>query len=243
MTVTFILLFLTAPIAHLPKAVLGAAIVSASIGLVDIGAWRVLMRADRVELAIAAITTIGVVVTGVLNAVVFAVGLTIIDAVRRSARPGDAGLGFDPVLGRFADVTNRRDARVVPGVVVYRLDDRLFFANSRYVARRMREAVRGAPTTAHWLVLDAEGISQIDATGIDALAQLVGELEKHDVTLVVARMRAELERHLDAAGLAEQIGDDRFYPTVRAAVEACVAATGDGRGERFSSPPPASDGS
>jgi sulfate permease, SulP family len=242
-TVTFILLFLTAPIAHLPKAVLGAAIVSASIGLVDIGAWRGLMRADRVELAIAAITTIGVIVTGVLNAVVFAVGLTIIDAVRRSARPGDAVLGFDPVLGRFADVTTRPDARVVPGVVVYRLDDRLFFANSRYVTRRMREAVRGAPTTAHWLVLDAEGISQIDATGMDALAQLVGELDQDDVTLVVARMRGELERHLGTAGLREQIGTDRFYPTVRAAVQACVAATGGKRGEELSSPPPQPAGS
>jgi len=226
-TVSFILLFLTGPIAHLPKAALGAAIVSAAIGLVNISAWRELVQADRVEVAIAAVTTLGVIVTGVLNAVVFAVGLTIVDSVRRSARPGDAVLGFDPVLGRFADVTNRPDARVVPGVVVYRLDDRLFFANSRYVMRRMREAVRGAPTRARWLVLDAEGISQIDATGLDALRRLVEELHEDDVTLVVARMRATLERHLDSAGLAGQIGSDRFYPTVRAAVEACVAAAGN----------------
>jgi sulfate permease, SulP family len=223
-TVCFILLFLTGPIAHLPKAVLGAAIVSAAIGLVSISAWRGLVQADRVELAIAAVTMIGVVVTGVLNAVVFAVGLTIVDSVRRSARPGDAVLGFDPVLGRFADVRSRPDARVVPGVVVYRLDDRLFFANSRYVMRRMREAVRGAPTKARWLVLDAEGISQIDATGLDGLKRLVEELQEDDVMLVVARMRATLERHLDSAGLAGQIGTDRFYPTVRAAVEAYVAA-------------------
>lgn len=226
-TVSFILLFLTGPIAHLPKAVLGAAIVSAAIGLVSISAWRELVQADRVELAIAAVTMIGVVVTGVLNAVVFAVGLTIVDSVRRSASPGDAVLGFDPVLGRFADVRNRPDARVVPGVVVYRLDDRLFFANSRYVMRRMREAVRGAPSKARWLVLDAEGISQIDATGLDALKRLVEELHEDDVTLVVARMRATLERHLDSAGLAEQIGTDRFYPTVRAAVEAYAAAAGN----------------
>jgi MFS superfamily sulfate permease-like transporter len=116
-----ILLFLTGPVAHLPKAVLGALIVSAAIGLVDVGAWRELAAADRVEVAIAAVTAAGVVVVGVLEAVVFAVGLTILDAVRRSARPGDAVLGYDAALGRFVDVAQRPDARVVPGVVVYRL--------------------------------------------------------------------------------------------------------------------------
>jgi SulP family sulfate permease len=220
--VATILLFLTAPIAHLPKAVLGAAIVSAAVGLVDISSWRALALTDRVEAAIAAVTAIGVVAVGVLEAVVFAVGLTILDAVRRSARPGDAVLGFDAVLGRFADVTEHPDAQVVPGVVVYRLDDRLFFANARYVMRRMREAVRGAPTTARWLVLDAECIAQVDSTGIEALGRLVQEQREEGVSLVVARMRTELKRRIDDAGLDEQIGPARFYPTVRAAVHACV---------------------
>jgi SulP family sulfate permease len=217
-----ILLFLTAPIAHLPKAVLGAAIVSAAVGLIDISSWRALAAADRVEVAIAAITTAGVVLVGVLEAVVFAVGLTILDAVRRSARPGDAVLGFDPVLGRFADVAEHPEARVEPGIVVYRLDDRLFFANARYVTGRMRQAVRGAPTTAHWLVLDAESISHIDTTGMEALRNLVDELGDGGVSLVVARMRTKLKGSLDDAGLEAEIGAERFYPTVRAAVHACV---------------------
>jgi high affinity sulfate transporter 1 len=217
-----ILLFLTAPIAHLPKAVLGAAIVSAAVGLIDISSWRALAAADRVEVAIAAITTAGVVLVGVLEAVVFAVGLTILDAVRRSAQPGDAVLGFDAVLGRFANVADHPEARVEPGIVVYRLDDRLFFANARYVTGRMRQAVRGAPTPAHWLVLDAEGISQIDTTGMEALKNLVGELGDGGVALVVARMRTALQGLLGDAGLEAEIGADHFYPTVRAAVGACV---------------------
>jgi sulfate permease, SulP family len=183
--VVAILLFLTGPIAHLPKAALGGVIVSAAVGLIDVGAWRTLAAADRVEVAIAAVTTAGVVVVGVLEAVVFAVGLTILDAVRRSARPADAVLGYDGVLGRFANVAERPDARVVPGVVVYRLDDRLFFANARYVMRRMRDAVRGAPTATHWLVLDAECIAQIDSTGQEALARLVQELRDDGVSLAV----------------------------------------------------------
>jgi sulfate permease, SulP family len=111
---------------------------------------------------------------------------------------------------------------VVPGIVVYRLDDRLFFANARYVMGRMRDAVRGAPTTAHWLVLDAEGIAHIDTTGREALGRLVDELRDDGVSLVVARTRSRLKDLLDDAGLEAQIGAQRFYPTVQAAVHACV---------------------
>ncbi len=140
-----------------------------------------------------------------LIAAIAVVGLTIIDAVRRSARPGDAVLGFDAELGRFANVAERPDAQVIPGIVVYRLDDRLFFANARYVMRRMREAVRGAPTPTHWLVLDAECIAQIDSTGAEALGQPVQEQHDQGVSLAVARMRSKLKRSIDDSGLDERI--------------------------------------
>ena len=95
--------------------------------------------------------TAGVVAVGVLEALVFAVGLSVVDVVRRSARPHDAVLGWVDELGRYADVAVHPTARVTPGVVVYRLDDRLFFANAGYVKGRVLEAVRGAPTQpARW---------------------------------------------------------------------------------------------
>ena len=147
--VAIILLFLTAPIADLPKAVLGAVIVAAAASLVDVPAWRALAETDHVELATAAVTAVLVVVTGVLEAIAFAVGLSIIDVVRRSARPHDAVLGWAPALGRYADVSVHRDAKVTPGIVVYRLDDRLFFANADYVKGRVREALRAAPARTH----------------------------------------------------------------------------------------------
>jgi SulP family sulfate permease len=229
--ILLILLFLTGPIADLPKAVLGAAIVSAAIGLVNPGAWRRLAAADRVELAIAAVTAAGVVVAGVLEAVTLAVGLTIVDAVRRSARPGDAVLGWDDELGRWADISAHPQARVAPAVVVYRLDDRLFFANSRYVMKRMQEAVRGASVPARWLVLDAEAVTHVDSTGAEALGRLAGTLREEGVNLVVARMRRRVQRELAKSGLVERIGSKHFYPTVRAAVAACaVRDAGDATG-------------
>ncbi|HEY3187214.1 MAG TPA: SulP family inorganic anion transporter, partial [Solirubrobacteraceae bacterium] len=215
--VALILLFLTGPIANLPTAVLAAVIIAAATGLVDVGAWRELARNDHVELAIAAVTTAGVIVTGVLSAIAFAVGLSLIDVVRRSARPHDAVLGWVPELGRYADVSVHRAAHLTPGVVVYRLDDRLFFANAGYVKARVREAIQGAATPTHALVFDAEGVNHIDVAGLDALRELKTGLARDGVTLVVARAKSPLEERLGEAGLALPL-----YPTVSAAVASCA---------------------
>jgi sulfate permease, SulP family len=226
--VALVLLFFTQPMSYLPKAVLGAVIVSAAIGLVDRSAWRALARVSRFELAIAAATLVGVVLLGVLQALVIAVALSIIDVVRRSAQPRDAVLGWVDRLGRWGNVELHPSARVTPGVVVYRLDDRLFFANARYVKGRVREALRGAPDEAHWLVFDAEGVSHVDATGIEALRELTTGLPRDGVTLVVARMKPQVHELLADTGITEAIGEERFFPTVRAAVAACLEDDGAG---------------
>jgi MFS superfamily sulfate permease-like transporter len=211
-----VLLVLTAPIADLPKAVLGAVIVAAALSLVDPSAWRGLADTDHVELAMAGVTAVLVVVSGVLEAIAFAVGLSVIDVVRRSARPHDAVLGWAPALGRYADVSLHRDAKVTPGVVVYRLDDRLFFANADYVKGRVREAIRGAQGTTHALILDAEGLTDVDNTGTEALRAISKSLDAEEITFALARVKAPLQERLRDAGFAAE----RFHPTVRAAVEA-----------------------
>ncbi|MGZ8697306.1 MAG: SulP family inorganic anion transporter [Gaiellaceae bacterium] len=221
-SVLVILLFLTEPVQYLPKAVLGAVIVFAAIGLIEPQAWRVLAAVDHVEVAIAAVTTACVIVFGVLEALGVAVGLSVIDTVRRSARPNDAVLGWVERLGRYADVSLHRTARVTPGIVVYRLDDRLFFANARYFKGRVREAIRAAPAPVSWLVFDAEAVTHVDSTGLDALDRLANDLRADGITLVVARLRTRMEDQFELAGLTDTIGPERFYPSVRAAVEACV---------------------
>ena len=218
--IVVVLLFLTGPIADLPKATLGAIIVGACIGLVDLAAWRTLLARDHVEFTIAAVTTAGVVVVGVLEAVAFAAGLSIVDVARRSARPHDAVLGWSDRLGRWADISVHRSARVTPGVVVYRLDDRLFFANASYVKGRVREALRGSPSEPHALVLDAEGMTHVDSAGLDALDDLATSLGAEGITLDVARMKDHVRDGLAAAGTVERIGAEHFHPTVRAAVSA-----------------------
>ena len=159
---------------------LGAVIISAAIGLVEPAAWRD-ARGDRPGRARDRRRHHGRRRRRrrARRRSSFAVGLSIIDVVRRSARPHDAVLGWVERLGRYADVSLHRSAQVTPGVVVYRLDDRLFFANASYVKGRVREAVRGAPTPPRWLVLDAEAVTaRSTAAGLDALKTLVDELEK-----------------------------------------------------------------
>ncbi|MGH3011837.1 MAG: SulP family inorganic anion transporter [Gaiellaceae bacterium] len=222
-TIVVILLFLTEPVQYLPTAVLGAVIVSAAIGLVDPAAWRALAAIDRVEVAIAAVTASCVVVFGVLEALLVAVGLSMIDTVRRSARPYDAVLGWVDRLGRYGDVSLHPSAKVTPGVVVYRLDDRLFFANARYVRGRVLEAIRAAPTHTSWLVFDAEAVTHVDSTGLDTFADLIADLGRDGVELAVARLRSRMHDQFQLAGLVETIGRDRFYPSVREAVAALRA--------------------
>ena len=207
---------------YLPKAVLGAVIVFAAIGLVEPAAWRALAAVDHVEVAIAGVTTGCVVVFGVLEAIVVAVGLSIIDAVRRSARAHDAVLGWVERLDRYADVSLHPSATITPGIVVYRLDDRLFFANARYFKGRIREAIRAAPSPTRWLVFDAEAMTHVDSTGLEAFDDIVEALRRDGITLVVAHLRSRVHEQFEQAGLIETIGPARFYPTVRAAVDQCL---------------------
>lgn len=218
-TVAVIVVFLTAPVQYLPKTVLGAVIVTAAIGLIDPQAWRGLAAVDHVEVAIAAVTTGCVVAFGVLQALIVAVGLSVIDTVRRSASPHDAVLGWSERLGRYADVSLHRDARLTPGIVIYRLDDRLFFANARYFRARVHEAIRAAPTPVSWLVFDAEAVTHADSTGLDALTTLANDLRQQGITLVVARLRTRMREQFQHAGLTSTIGSGNFYPSIHAAVD------------------------
>lgn len=111
-------------------------------------------------------------------------------------------------------------AAIAPGVLVNRLDDRLVFANASYVRGRIREAPDGAPAPVRWLVFDAEALTHIDASGAEALTELVRSLAAEDVTFVLARLKSAMQQRLRAAGLIALVGENRVYPTVRAAVEA-----------------------
>jgi sulfate permease, SulP family len=224
-SIALVLLFFTEPMQYLPKATLGAVIVAAAIGLIDPDAWRALARTNRFEVMIAATTAIGVVAVGVIGALGIAVALSIIDVVRRSATPHDAVLGWVERLGRYADVRLHPTARVTPGVLVYRLDDGLFFANANYVRGRIREALEGSPTDVRWFVFDAEALTRLDATGVAALNETIDVLHAEGITFVVARLKGPMRSSFGSVGLTQRIGEDNVFPTVREAVDAFRGAS------------------
>lgn len=215
-----VLLFLTGALALLPKATLAAVIIYAAIGLIDIGGWKGLARGSRGELLIAAVVVVGMLTVGLLPSLVLAVLLSIIDVVRRSAHPRDAVLGWSAKDRRFVDIERRPNARVVPGVVVYRLDDRLFFANSRYFLTRVREAIDAAPYPVTAFVFDAESVTNLDASAAATLIELIDELRGAGVRFVLARSRSAFEDEASRFGLDVALPPENRFPTVRAAVSA-----------------------
>jgi SulP family sulfate permease len=224
--IAIILLLLTAPVALLPKSCLGAIIVVAAIGLIEPAAWRSLLAAGKRQVIIAGVTTIGVIAVGVLNALIVAVVLSIVDVVARTRQPHDAVLGWVERLGRYADVATHPSAQITPGVVVYRLDERLIFTSVSYVKGRIQEAINGAPTKASYLVFDAESVDSIDASGVEMLEELHQALAKDDITLVVARLKGPTAKQFETTGLTSMIGPEHFFGNVRDAVLSCSAGAG-----------------
>jgi MFS superfamily sulfate permease-like transporter len=223
--IAVILLFLTAPIEYLPSAVLGAVIVVAASKLIDPDQWRSLARSSTAEIVIAATTAVFVVTIGVLQAIVAAVILSIADVIRRAARPADAVLGWSSSQDRYVDVSDDLDAGIAPGVVVYRIQDRLFFANAHFFKRRLWAAVDGAPKPVRHVILDASFISDIDASAEVALREVVEGLRERNIELHVARAAVELRERLDEVDLTDAIGAGNFHGTVTTAVEACRLRT------------------
>jgi high affinity sulfate transporter 1 len=217
-TVLLVLLVLTPALALLPKAVLAAVIIYAALSLVDVPEWIALARGSRGELLIAGVTVLGMLTVGLLPALVLAVILSLVDVVRRSAAPRDAVLGWSVEHNRHVDVAINPDALLVPGVVVYRLDDRLFFANARYFAARVEQAVYGSPTPVTVFVFDAEVVSHVDTAAAATLRDVIASLEQRGITFVLARPRAAVREQLDRLGLTDVLPPGRRFPTVRAAV-------------------------
>jgi len=187
--------------------------------LIDAAQWQALARSSRTEVVIAAIAAFFVVTVGVLVAIVVAVVLSIVDVVRRVAAPDDAVLGWSERDKRYTDVKSDPDATITPGVVVYRFNGRLFFANAHFFKRRVWAAVDGAPKPVRCLVLDATALSGIDASSVDALAEVHAGCQTRNITLDIAHATSDLRVRLDETGLTELFGSDNFYPTVPAAVE------------------------
>jgi SulP family sulfate permease len=220
MSVVVALLFLRPLLATFPTAALGAIVVYAALRLIDIAEFRRIARFRRSELLLALATTVGVLALGVLPGILVAVGLSIADLLRRVAHPHDGILGYVDGIAGMHDIDDHPGARLVPGLVVYRYDSPLFFANAEDLRSRALAAALTAPTPTEWFVLNAESNVVVDLTSLDAVEELRAELARRGVVFAMARVKEDLRVRLEAAGLVERVGTDRIFPTLPTAVNA-----------------------
>ncbi len=218
---TVLAVLLARPVlAGFPTAALGAVVVYAAVRLVDVAEFRRLARFRRSELMLAVATTVVVLAVGVLQGVLVAVGLSILDLLRRVARPHDAVEGFVHDVAGMHDVDDYPRASLVPGLLVYRYDSPLFFANAEDFRARARAAVAASPTRVAWFVLNTEAIIDIDITAADVLESLRQELADRGVVFALARLKQDLRTVLLPTGLIDRIGEEHVFPTLPTAVEA-----------------------
>jgi SulP family sulfate permease len=216
------LLFASPLLTLFPSAALGAIVVYAATRLVDLRGFRRLARFRRSELLLAFGALGGVLVLGVLYGVLFAVGLSVAEMLYRVARPHDAVQGLVPGLAGMHDVDDYPQARTIPGLVVYRYDSPLFFANAENFRRRALAAVDGHDGPVAWFVLNTEANVEVDITALDAVEALRSELEARGIVFALARVKQDLLDALRAFGLADRVGAERIFPTLPTAVAAYV---------------------
>ena len=215
--------FLRPVLSAFPSAALGAVVVYAAVRLVDLPELRRIARFRRSELFLAVATTVAVLVLGVLGGVLVALSLSLLDLLHRVSRPHDGVLGFVPGVAGMHDVDDYADARLVTGLVVYRYDSPLFFANADNFRTRALQSVERRGPGVEWFVLNAEANVSVDITAVDALEDLRSQLQDRGVVFAMARVKQDLRRDLQAAGFLDGVGADRIFMTLPESVEAYTA--------------------
>lgn len=216
------LLLVTAPglMRSLPTTALAAVVIAAAIRLVDVRSLRVFWHVRKTDLALSLLAFLAVASVGVLQGIGLAVAFSILDFLRRAWRPHDAVLGRARGVKGYHDLERYPDAQQVPGLVLYRWDAPLFFANSELFRERVIDLVDGSKTPVKWVVVAAEPITDVDTTAAETLQELEVELAVRGVQLAVAEMKDPVKDRLKRYGLVKRIGADRFFPTIGVAVKA-----------------------
>ena len=214
-------------LAPVPTAALAAVVISAAVTLIDIEGLRHLWRVRRTELMPAAVAFFAVTLFGALPGIAAAVALSLIIFIRNAWRPYDAVLGRVADYKGYHDVGRHPEAKVVPGLILYRWDAPLFFANSELFREHVFDVVARAPTPPRWIAVASEPIVDVDTTAADMLDELIGELGARGVALHFAEMKGRVKDRLRVYGIFDRLGPDAFHPTVGSVVRAYLAAYPD----------------
>jgi high affinity sulfate transporter 1 len=219
------LLLLLAPglLRYLPNTALAAVVIASAIGLFEVWDLRRIYRIQRWEFWLSMVCFAGVAVFGAIPGISVAIVIAVIEFLWDGWRPHSAVLGRAEGVRGYHDIARYPQARVLPGLVMLRWDAPLFFANAEQFHNRAREAIAGAPSPVHWLVVAAEPVTSVDVTAADVLCELDDELRAASIELYFAEMKDPVKdklRRFELFGRFER----KFFATIDEAVSAYRAA-------------------
>jgi len=218
--VALLLLFAPNLLKDLPSSALAAVVIAAAIGLFEFADLRRIFRIQQWEFWLSIVCFVGVAVFGVIPGIGIAIVIAVIEFLWDGWRPHYAVLARVDGIRGYHDIKRYPNARRIPGLVLFRWDAPLFFANAELFHQRMLEAIAGSPTQVRRIIVTAEPVTSIDVTSADMLAELEHSLTESGIELRFAEVKDPVKDKLKRFELFERFGAADFYPTIGAAVDA-----------------------
>ena len=222
--VLVLLLFLNGLLADLPQTALAAVVIVAALSLTDLGALRRFGEVRISSLVVSLVATAGVMLFGVLQGIIIAIVLIVLLYFRRGWWPHGAVLGHVPALGGWHSTDRYPEASELPGIVVFRWEAPLFFANSGQFRDQVRRLARQRNPS--WIVLQCEAITDIDVTAAEVLEILDQELNRDGIHLAFVELRGRLQDLIRRYSLDTTLDQEHFYPSLDQALDAITNAIG-----------------
>ena len=217
--IALLLVFAPRLMLYVPTAVLGAVVISACCSIVEFSEVRRLYLLRRGEFYLSMVCFLGVASLGVIQGIFIAVGLALLVFIWHAWRPYCAVLGRVDGMKGYHDITRHPEARQIPGLVLFRWDAPLFFANAEFFREQALKAVSAASTPTKCIVVAAEPVTDVDITAADVLAELEEELHRAGIEFCFAVMKGPVKDHLKRYGLFTKLGTENFFPTIGKAVD------------------------
>jgi high affinity sulfate transporter 1 len=217
--IALLLMFAPTVMMFVPAAALGAVVISVCSSIVEISEVRRLYHLRRGEFFLSMICFLGVALLGVIQGIFIAIGCALLAFIWRAWRPYYAVLGRVNGVKGYHDISRHPEALRIPGLVIFRWDAPLFFANAEFFREHVLRAVTNAPTPTLRILVVAEPVTDVDITAADILAELDRELHQAGIELCFARMKGPVKDHLKRYGLFTRIGMENFFPTIGQAVD------------------------
>ena len=204
----------------LPHTALAAVVIAAAIGLIEVSDLRRIYRIQRWEFWLSMACFAGVAVFGAIPGIALAIVIAVIEFLWDGWRPHSAVLGSVDRVNGYHDITRYPEARLIPGLVLFRWDAPLFFANAELFHQRILDAIVNSATPVHWLVVAAEPVTSVDVTASDMISELDDTLHSSGIELCFAEMKDPVKDKLKRFGLFTRLGEQTFFPTIDEAVSA-----------------------